>query len=128
MFADLSKRLREEFPSVQQVLLSHGAEGLDFCIEQNLRRESSTERHFRCVSERMIGRAFLDQMRQRRSIDAVLTLSSFEVDIEKWLGAAKVLWVPRTITGTGLSMAPVDQRVGCVSTLDHAPNFEGLIN
>jgi hypothetical protein len=66
-------------------------------------------------------------MKQRRCIDAVLTLSPFEVEIEKWLGAKKALWVPRTIMEPALAMAPIDQRVGCVSTLNHAPNFEGLI-
>jgi hypothetical protein len=127
MFADLSRQLRHEFPSVQQVLLSHGAEGLDFCIEENLRRGNSTERHFRPIAERMIGRSILDQMKQRRSIDAVLTLSPFEVELEKWLGAPKALWVPRTIMESPLAMSPIDQRVGCVSTLNHAPNFDGLI-
>ena len=33
MFTELSRQLRSDFPSVRQVLLSHGAEGLDFCIE-----------------------------------------------------------------------------------------------
>jgi hypothetical protein len=127
MFADLSRQLRHEFPSVQQVLLSHGAEGLDFCIEENLRRSNATERHFRPVAERMIGRSILDQMKQRRCIDAVLTLSPFEVEIEKWFGATKALWVPRTIMESPLAMTPINQRVGCVSTLNHAPNFEGLI-
>jgi hypothetical protein len=127
MFADLSGQLRHRFPSLRQVLLSHGIEGLDFCIEENLRRSNSTEHHFRPIAERMIGRSILDQMKQRRCIDAVLTLSPFEVELEKWLGATKTLWVPRTIMEPPLTMAPVDQRVGCVSTLNHAPNFEGLV-
>jgi len=126
MFADLSRELKRAFPSVKQVLLSHGAEGFDFCIEESLRRSSSTEIRFRPIAERMIGRVLLNQLEQRRWIDAVLTLSPFEVEIEKWLGAGNAFWVPRAILGAALTMQPISHRVGCVSTLSHSPNFEGL--
>jgi hypothetical protein len=128
MFASLSRALKQRFPGVRQVLLSHGAEGFDFCIDQQMRRASGSENHFRMVAERMLGRVLLDQMEQRCWIDAVLTLSPLEVDIEKWLGSPKALWVPRTIMEPALDRRPVDQRVGCVSTLDHAPNYEGLVD
>jgi hypothetical protein len=127
MFADLSRQLKQAFPTVQQVLLSHGAEGFDFCIEENLRRSNSSEVRLRPIAERMIGRAMLDQMEQRRWIDAVLTLSPFEVDVERWLGARNALWIPRGIMEPPLRMEPINQRVGCVSTLSHVPNFSGLI-
>jgi len=126
-FASLSRRLQKKFPNLRQVLLSHGVEGLDFCIDQHTRREAGTENHFRIVAERMLGRILLEQMSQRRCFYAVLTLSPFEVEIEKWLGCAKSLWLPRTIAEDPLDWQPIDQRVGCVSTLDHTPNHEGLI-
>jgi hypothetical protein len=74
----------------------------------------------------MLGRELLDEVEQRRWIDAVLTLSPLDVEVEKWLGSRKVLWVPRTIMEPRLETHPVDQRVGCVSTLDHPPNSSGL--
>lgn len=126
-FAGLSRRLQERFPNIRQVLLSHGVEGFDFCIEQQMRRKAGTENHFRAVAERMLGHILLEQMDQRRWFSAVLTLSPFEVEIEKWLGSTKPLWLPRAILEEPLNFQPIDQRVGCVSTLNHAPNYEGLI-
>jgi hypothetical protein len=75
----------------------------------------------------MIGRQLLEEVEQRRWIDAVLTLSPFEAELEKWLGTAKIHWVPRTIIECTLEFNSVDGRVGCVSTLDHPPNFWGLV-
>jgi hypothetical protein len=127
LFSELSRELRQALPNIRQVLLSHGVESLDFCIEQQIRRRLGTENHPRIVGERMLGRQLLDEAEQRRWIDAVLTLSPLEVEVEKWLGAPKVLWVPRTIMEPPLNVRPVDQRVGCVSTLDHPPNRDGLV-
>jgi hypothetical protein len=127
MFAGLSRKLKQALPNVQQVLLSHGAEGFDFCLEQQIRRRTNSENRPRASAERMIGESLLHQMDQRRWIDAVLTLSAFEVEIEKWLGAPKALWLPRMIVEPQLDTNPVDQRVGCVSTLDHPPNHQGLV-
>jgi Glycosyl transferases group 1 len=128
MFAGLSRSLRQSFPTIKQVLLSHGAEGIDFCIEQRIRRDSGSENRFRFVAERMIGQSLMSQMEQRRLIDAVLTLSPLEVEIEKWLGCPRALWVPRVIMDAKLDLLPVDGRVGCVSTLDHLPNQQGLLD
>ena len=127
VFPGLSLKLRQTFPDVRQVLLSYGIESIDFCIEQQIRRQTRTENRYRVVAERMLGRELLDEVEQRRWIDAVLTLSPLDVEIEKWLGSRKVLWVPRIIMEPGLEARPVDQRVGCVSTLDHPPNSSGLL-
>lgn len=127
LFTDLSQELRRAFPNVRQVLLSHGVESLDFCIEQQIRRLTGTENRFRIIGERMLGRNLLDEAEQRRWIDAVLTLSPLEVEVERWLGSSKVLWIPRIIPDSRLEMRTVNQRVGCVSTLDHMPNRDGLV-
>jgi hypothetical protein len=55
---------------------------------------------------RALGEHLLKQAEQRRWIDAVLTLSPFEVEVEKWLGSPRVLWVPRTIVGTFGALPP----------------------
>jgi hypothetical protein len=74
----------------------------------------------------MLGEELLEETEQRRWIDAVLTLSPFEVEMEKWLGGKAVRWLPRTIMEPRLDFRSVDGRVGCVSTLDHPPNHDGL--
>ena len=127
VFPILSMKLRQAFPDVRQVLLSQGAESIDFCIEQQIRRRARTENRYRAVAERMLGRELLDEVEQRRWIDAVLTLSPFDAEVEKWLGTRRVLWVPRTIMEPRLEPRPVDERVGCVATLDHPPNLGGLL-
>jgi len=125
-FPDVSREIDRKHSDVRQVMLSHGTEGIDFCIEQGIRRKTGAENRSRAIAERMLGQALLDQLNQRRFIEAVLTLSPLESDVEKWLGARKVMWVPRTIPHDRLTCDPIDGRVGCVATLDHPPNFFGL--
>jgi hypothetical protein len=125
-FPAVLHEIDRRFPDVRQILLSHGAEAVDFCIEQGLRREAGTENRSRTTAERMLGRALLDQLEQRRHLDAVVTLAPLDAEIERWLGARNVLSVPRTIPRNRLVLRPVDGRVGCVATLDHPPNFSGL--
>jgi hypothetical protein len=127
VFPELSLKLRRIFPDVRQVLLSHGIESIDFCIEQQIRRRTRTENRYRPVAAQMLGRELFDEVEQRRWIDAVLTLSPLDAEVEKWLGSRRILWVPRTIMERRLEAQPVDQRVGCVSTLDHPPNSNGLL-
>jgi hypothetical protein len=125
-FPAVLREIERRFPDVKQILLSHGAEAVDFCIEQGLRREAGTENRSRATAERMLGRALLDQLAQRRHLDAVVTLAPLDAEIERWLGARNVLSVARTISRNRLVLRPVDGRAGCVATLDHPPNFTGL--
>jgi hypothetical protein len=127
VFPSVSSRLKHQYPAVRQVLLSHGVEGIDVLVDQRLRRENGNENRVRLVGERMLGHELLYEAEQRRWLDAVLTVSSFEVEIERWLGMRNAVWVPRTVLEPSLTSQPIDHRVGCVSTLDHAPNFDGLI-
>jgi hypothetical protein len=125
-FPSVLCNIGQRFPGVRQVMLSHGTESIDFCIEQGIRRDAREENRSRATAERMLGRALLEQREQRRHIDAVLTLSSLDAEVEKWLGARRVLRVPRTIPCDRLNSEPIDGRVGCVATLDHPPNASGL--
>lgn len=127
LFPQLSGCLRRSFPQLKQILLSVGVESIDFCIDQQLRRRDGKENRRRAQAERMLGQLVLDEAEQRVAIDAVLTLSSLEVEAEKWLGAARALWLPRIIMEPPLVVQPVDGRVGCVSTLNHPPNLDGLV-
>jgi hypothetical protein len=125
-YIELSRRLREFFPQAKQVLLSHGTECVDFAIEQRIRRQTGTENRSRWRVIQMLGKEILREAELRRYIDAALVLSPFEVELEKWLGTPAVQWVPRTVREPALEPKPVNGRVGCVATLDHPPNHDGL--
>jgi len=126
-FVGLSKHLRARFPQLRQVLLSHGVESVDFYLEQKIRRDAGTENRPRHQAVRMLGEEILREGELRQYIDAALVLSPFEAELEKWLGTPAVHWVPRTIIERPLAAMPVNRRVGCVSTLDHPPNHDGLV-
>lgn len=126
-FVELSKHFRESSPKVKQVLLSLGTECIDFSIEQQIRRSSGTRNHTRRRVVQMLGEEILREGELRRYIDAALVLSPFEAELEKWLGTPAVHWVPRTIMEPALEANPVNGRVGCVSTLNHPPNYNGLV-
>lgn len=126
VFPELSRHLRERVPNVQQVLLSVGVESIDFCVEQQLRRRNGGQNRGRSRAHRLLGEQLISEAQQRSLIDAVLTMSPLELEVEKWLGAPRVLWLPRTIRELPLVPQLVDGRVGCVSTLNHPPNLDGL--
>lgn len=127
-FAALLRHLRRQHPAVRQVAVSMGIEALDFCISEQIRRRLDAGNRPRHQASRLLGDDLLDEAEQRRYLDAVLALSPLEVEVERWLGARAVLWVPRTISEAPLLPArPLDGRVGCVSTLDHSPNYDGLV-
>jgi hypothetical protein len=126
-YASLSQRIRSNFPHIRQVLLSHGVHTIDYVIRQKILRNREIEDRLRPIVAWVAGTQLMHEAEQRRWFDAVLTLSPFEVEIEKWLGGIRVLWVPRTVTELPLRCTPIDGIVGCVSTLSHTPNFWGLV-
>lgn len=127
IFPELSRSLRLRFPEVLQVLLSYGVESIDFCVDQQIRRRDRAESRSRGRVERMLGQQVLDEAEQRSLIDAVLTMSPLEAEVEKWLGARRALWLPRTIMEPIIAGRPTFGHVGCVSTLNHPPNLDGLL-
>ncbi len=117
---ELKQRLGDD---VLVVLLSAGLNSVD---ELHSLRGKGTEA-VTAGEFAFLGQQFLTEMRHRCSLDLVLCLAPFEVEIERWLGARKVDWLPRTIPVNPLPWHPAGQRLGCVSTLHHYPNMEGLI-
>jgi hypothetical protein len=120
---DLRRRLAAD---CRLVLLSHGLESVDFL---HLLRTRTGDRPFAGVTgreERVLGRCLMDEARHRPHLDAVVCLSAFEVEIERWLGSQRVGWVPRVVTADPLDWHPMIGRAGFVGTLDHPPNREGL--
>ena len=122
--ADLSRRLRAQLPRLRQVFLSQGVESLDYAIAQRLKAGASgREPH---AAKWRLGDQLLRESAQRAQIDAVITLSPLDLEVEKWLGAPRVCWLPRTLGEAPLAAHPIHGRVGCVARLDHPPNASGL--
>jgi glycosyltransferase involved in cell wall biosynthesis len=74
-----------------------------------------------------LGSAILAENRIRNHLDVVCALSPFDVDLERWVGALRVGWLPRIIEPIEFHWRPAGNRLGFVGTLDHGPNLEGLI-
>ncbi len=125
-FTALSRDLRRSLPNVKQVLLSHGTETIDYCIAKELAWRNGARNRSTGRTGRVVGVELLGEFELRRYIDAALTLSSFEEELEKWFGTPVAKWIPRFIRGNPLNTVPVDGRVGCVATLSHPPNKHGL--
>lgn len=127
IFPGILRCVRSKLPDTQQVLLSAGIESLDFCIEQQIRRRARIENRSKRKAYRMLGQQIMEETEQRSLIDAVIAMSLLEAEVEKWLGAPRVMWLPRTIIETPLNPRPVEGRVGCVATLNHPPNMDGIL-
>lgn len=111
---------------VKITLLSHGLESVDYL---HAIRTKNVRRLFDKVARSTratLGMQLVAECTHRQFIDQVFCLAPFEVEIERWLGAKKVTWVPRTIPQNALSWSPRPRRLGFVGRLDHAPNREGL--
>jgi glycosyltransferase involved in cell wall biosynthesis len=119
--APLALALKPRLPAhTRVVLLSHGLESVDFLhtipLDSHSRRLEST-----------LGRFLLAERRHRVAIDHVFTLSSWEAEIERWLGARGVTALPRTVARRApLDWRPDACRLGFVGTLDHPPTESGL--
>lgn len=109
------------------VLLSHGLESVDFLHAVEAQARSSVGSRS-AGEERTLGRQLFEEFDQRRYIDHVFCLTPVETEIERWLGAKGVSWLPRTIPGRPpLDWSPAPGRLGFVGTLDHPPNRDGLV-
>lgn len=127
VYPSLTRWLRARFgTNVKMVLLSHGLESTDYCVAQQFQNGYSTMR-IPSGKARQLGGKILHESKGRQGLDGVLCLSSFDADLERWLGTRHAMWVPRVILEQPLIPEPVDRRVGCVGTLDHPPNRHGLL-
>ena len=109
------------------ILLSHGAESTDLLHLIRLRRTLPISGRVRPTAAMALGRVIAAESATRRCVDAVVALSAFDVEIERWIGARRVGWLPRLIEPDPLDWRPHGARLGYVGTLDHGPNLEGLV-
>lgn len=114
-------------PRCKIVLLSHGLQSTDLLHLIRLRNRLPLSGRM-CPSPLVeLGDAVLRENALRFDVDIVCALSEFDVALERWVGATRVDWLPRTVQSAPLSWAPRGDRLGFVGTLDHAPNLEGLV-
>jgi hypothetical protein len=110
-----------------KIALSHGCEITDMLHAARLKSTLPISARLRPSPAIALGRTLADECAARRAIDAVVALSPFDADAERWLGMSHVTWVPRTLTSNPVDWTPKDGLFGYLGTLDHAPNLEGLM-
>ncbi|MCP4309294.1 MAG: glycosyltransferase [bacterium] len=126
--APIASRLKRRLPSASRiVLLSHGLESTDLLHTIRLRSRLPLSGRVRPTSSVALGGAILAENKSRSDVDLVLSLSPFDQELERWIGARRVAWIPRSIISNPLRWVPNGDRLGFVGTLDHAPNLEGLV-
>ena len=109
------------------ILLSHGLESTDLLHHIRVSRELPLTGRIRPTPAMALGTALLKETMLRRHVDGVLVLSPFDAALESWLGSHKIEWVPRLVPDQRLDWRPSGDRLGYLGTIDHAPNFEGLV-
>src|SRR6201987_5763267 len=123
-----SKIISEKFGSnIKIILCSHGIEGGDM-LHNAVRSDHSLSGFQQLASSYKLGGTLKKELEYRKNyIDLVLTVSEIEASIEKWMGAKKVFFVPRTFLKDLVSWMPVKGRLGFVGDLNHFPNYYGLL-
>lgn len=125
--APIARPLREGLSKgARIVLLSHGLESVDYLHAIRARSGHTAFDDITKSNRATLARQLILECTQRQFIDQVFCLAPFEVEIERWLGAKQVTWLPRTIPTKTLTWAPRPGRLGFVGSLDHPPNREGL--
>jgi glycosyltransferase involved in cell wall biosynthesis len=107
---------------VKFVVLSHGNESGDFLHEAAKAKRTSLLQTFR------LGKMLIKESKvYSQFLDGVIVLSENELHINQWLGANKLLYLPRLLYPAFLDWQPQENRIGFVGTLDHLPNAQGLV-
>jgi hypothetical protein len=120
----LAPLLRKALPGVRLVYLSHGPVITDVVNGQRLQLPAD---------ERMSnfkespGRVLDEDLRLRRIISGTVSISASDDNMEKWLGSPAHIWIPRVIESRPAKLQPLLGRIGCISTLNHAPNYDGMV-
>ena len=102
--ASIATQLRSLLqPDCKIVLLSHGLESTDYLHALRWKGELPLAPPRFLLGEQFLGNTLLRESSYRSSLDLILCLSPFDVELEHWLGASRVEWLPRTITSNSLN-------------------------
>ena len=85
------------------IVLSHGLESTDLLHALRLKNDPPLVFPGYLLGEQLLGDTLLRESSYRSSLDLILCLSPFDVELENWLGARRVEWLPRTVTSAPLS-------------------------
>jgi hypothetical protein len=125
--APIARALKERIgDQAKIVLLSHGLESVDYLHALRAKTGSSAFKGTSKFERLTLSEQLIAESIQRQFIDHVFCLAPFEAEIERWLGAKAVTWLPRLIPSHPLNWSPVAGRLGFVGCIDHPPNKEGL--
>lgn len=109
------------------VALSHGLESTDLLHSLRFENDMPLGLPKYIFGKQLVGDTLLRESSYRLSLDLILCISPSDVELERWLGARKVDWLPRVVVPDPLIWNPSGNRMGFVGTLDHVPSLEGLI-
>jgi hypothetical protein len=112
--------------NISVILCSHGNESGD--LLHDFTRHKETQPKFKqLLNNWILGKTLVTEVKHRNgAFDGVITVSEVEVQIENWLGARKVLLMPRTIKYRNSDFNETLGVVGFVGDLSHPPNYSGL--
>lgn len=119
--------IKENFgKKVKIVLLSHGNHSGDFLhlITKPVKKQNAFRRFLNKL--RLGSLISTEAMYRNKYLDAVITLSETERQIENWFGAKKSIFLPRRLYAEFLDHRPIKGRVGFMGRLDHPPNLQGI--
>lgn len=122
-----AKPLQDKFGGkIKVILLSHGNHSGDFLhlITKPLKKENFLTKKLNKV--RLGNLIATEALFRVKYLDAVVTISDTEKQIENWFGAKKVVFMPRRLHTAFVKHQPDINRIGFVGRLDHPPNFQGV--
>jgi hypothetical protein len=119
--------IKERIQGVKIILCSHGNESGDF-LHLMSRYSKSMPMIPRFLRHYKLGLLMSEEVSFRRKyFDLVLTVSEIEESIEKWLGARRVIFLPRVYKVDFIEWEPSQNRVGFISDISHDPNFYSIL-
>lgn len=117
----IAQRLKILFPTLKIILLSHGNESGDYLHEISRNNFSNILHAYK------LGSILLKESQSRKNLlDFVFTVSPIEAEIEKWINAKKVIYIPRTIEANFIDTNPLLNKVGFIGDLSHLPNTDAI--
>lgn len=110
-------------PAAKVVVMSHGNQSGDDLYEVSGPAGRRSQGFARLAATWRLGLDLVTESRFRhRHLHAVCVMSDEEETLERWLGARRVVVLPRVVRSAPIDWKPVFGRAGFVGTLNHTPN------